>query len=1567
MGYAEAAKKGFYILTRQYQYNKDTGEIECPYNWGYLDTSLYGGDEDMLKDTATGVYLCIPQVSYMEFAVTDVPPGDTGLPADYYYNGETAALLAVSKKLANSCSYMAPPYVQTVIPATTGRLKVGSTYEVTITYDEDLELVDTPATLEDNLLTGSTGLSCTVTTYNPDRSTSTADTRSKVENVKWDGKRTITLDFTPSEYWEDDTIMYYIQPTGIVGEVSKKAPNSVGYAVSHGCVAFAYRNQGYDWNVFGKPALMDNVEVGTGENEGQWLASDGTDLTEQLKDLSSRLVLVTTEAPNADAAAAQEKETTAAIGKEDNGVSAEDILTTKTYNINLTLCKSQIIQTGQSLRVSVGFPEGYDSATPGVTFQAYHFKSDGTPELVDCVVTQYGLVITCNSFSPYAIAVVKDDDDGTTPKDVTAVVSSSSGGQIAGTENGMLTLKAEESKTLEVTAYEGYQIDSISIGGTQIEVTEEANQKIEITYDQIANGNGVIDAKFIAKTVVARVAEEHPEESLVQTVVDVNSTTSVVPDDNVGETETPLATPIITSVKADGKNVVVSWNGFDNVETFEVYRSESETGEYTKIADVEESTYTDTKVSTGKTYYYKVKAISEKDEDLNSELSTASSVKLILETPEITEAKVDGKNVVVNWNKVDNAQKFEVYRASSETGEYTKIATTDTNTYTDTKVATGNAYYYKVKAIIEASEEFNSEFSNVVSTKLALAAPVATGTKVDGRNIVISWDKVENAQKYEVYYADSSDGAYVKVGDTNTTSYTHTGAVGGKVYYYKIKAINETSADLSSAFSNVVSAKITLAAPVATGAKIDGKNVVVSWSSVDNAQKYEVYRSESETGTYEKITTTEANTYTDTTATVGKSYYYKVKAITEAYTDVNSDFSNVVVSKAALAAPVATEAKVDGRNIVISWNGVENAQKYEVYRSDSETGTYNKIGTTEKNTYTDTPAGGQAYYYKVKAIDETSTDLNSEFSNAVSAKLTLAVPEVSGIIDKDDNVKISWNSVANAKKYEVYRLNSETNEYVVIATTTENSYTDTTVTKGNTYAYRVKAINEATPELNSAFSDTVTAKIALETLLLTGIINTDGNVVITWNSVSTAKQYEVYRSDSENGEYNLIGTVDGTTYTDNVLIGGTTYYYKVKAILSGSADLSSEFSNITFATVALKAPVVTGENNADGHIVISWKSVTNASSYEIYRGSSASDMKVIETTNSTSYVDSETERGATYFYKVKAIYKDDETLSSKDSNVVEMTDHTIATGTEALFPERVNSLRVSGQNRYDTAISTANSLKTALGVEKFENIIVAYGDDYADALAGSFLANAKNAPILIVNKSSESKIKTYIDENLASGGTIYLLGGTGVVSTDFEKSLSQYTVERLGGKNRFATNMEILQEAGVTGDDVLICSAYSFADSLSASAVGEAILLVGNTLTDDQKTYLASLGKKNYYIIGGTGAVTQAVENELKTYGTVERVAGANRYSTSAEVAKTFFSEGSDAVVLAYGLNFPDGLSGGPLAMALGAPLLLVSSNSTNNASASEYVSAKTVDKAVCLGGSALISDAAVKEILGTK
>jgi len=290
--------------------------------------------------------------------------------------------------------------------------------------------------------------------------------------------------------------------------------------------------------------------------------------------------------------------------------------------------------------------------------------------------------------------------------------------------------------------------------------------------------------------------------------------------------------------------------------------------------------------------------------------------------------------------------------------------------------------------------------------------------------------------------------------------------------------------------------------------------------------------------------------------------------------------------------------------------------------------------------------------------------------------------------------------------------------------------------------------------------------------------------------------------------------------------------------------------------------------------------------------------------------------------------------------------------------------RIYGTSRYDTAIKAADEYKAATG-SKFENVVVAYGKNFPDALSGGYLAKKKNAPILLVEPKQEDRIADYISENIASGGTVYILGGEGAVSKSFENKVEDkgITPVRLGGATRYETNLEILKEAGVTNQDVLVCTGTGYADSLSASAVGKPILLVGKTLTDEQKTYIESLNSDQYYLIGGEGAVNTTIENELNDLGyNVDRIFGASRYETSTEVAKKFFPS-AKTVVLAYAKNFPDGLSGGPLAMKKNAPIILTDSNKTE--AAAEYVKETGAVSSITLGGSSLISDIAVTAIMG--
>ena len=305
--------------------------------------------------------------------------------------------------------------------------------------------------------------------------------------------------------------------------------------------------------------------------------------------------------------------------------------------------------------------------------------------------------------------------------------------------------------------------------------------------------------------------------------------------------------------------------------------------------------------------------------------------------------------------------------------------------------------------------------------------------------------------------------------------------------------------------------------------------------------------------------------------------------------------------------------------------------------------------------------------------------------------------------------------------------------------------------------------------------------------------------------------------------------------------------------------------------------------------------------------------------------------------------------------------------------ELLGVIRVAGANRWATALLVADEMKAALGDEKFDAIIIASGNDFADALAGSYLATVKNAPILLSYGGDNEKYAyldddniNYVKENLAEGGVVYILGGEKAVPTLYEDGLEGYDVVRLGGANRFETNILILEEAGIAdGSEVLVCTSANFADSLSASATGKPILLVWNdsgALYGSQPGFLEELKEKNctFTILGGENAVSAKLADEVAKYGEVDRLAGNTRMETSVLVAEKYF-DAPETAVLAYAWNYPDGLCGGSLAYALKAPLILTMPK--YEAAAVEYAAENDITTGYVLGGDGLIGDAEVRAI----
>ncbi len=308
------------------------------------------------------------------------------------------------------------------------------------------------------------------------------------------------------------------------------------------------------------------------------------------------------------------------------------------------------------------------------------------------------------------------------------------------------------------------------------------------------------------------------------------------------------------------------------------------------------------------------------------------------------------------------------------------------------------------------------------------------------------------------------------------------------------------------------------------------------------------------------------------------------------------------------------------------------------------------------------------------------------------------------------------------------------------------------------------------------------------------------------------------------------------------------------------------------------------------------------------------------------------------------------------------------------------AFRVYGSTRYQTSIQIAEEFKYVTGMDEFDTMILVSGQDFPDGLSASTLADMLRAPILTTDgkASHYNAANAYVLENLAPGGTVYIIGGENAIPEEAVAGLSSVHCVRLAGNTRYLTNMAVLDECrrlypGAKGK-IIIATGTSFPDSLSVSSTGAGLFLVNGdkgTLTAKQKTYLADLAEAgfSFTIVGGTNAVSEELEASIEECigQDANRIAGSTRYKTSAAIAEEYFGR-ANVMILCYGDNFPDALCAGPLGAALKAPVVLTKSGSTSAINAAKnYAYDHDIRYGTVLGGPALISNEDVRTILGLR
>ena len=312
-------------------------------------------------------------------------------------------------------------------------------------------------------------------------------------------------------------------------------------------------------------------------------------------------------------------------------------------------------------------------------------------------------------------------------------------------------------------------------------------------------------------------------------------------------------------------------------------------------------------------------------------------------------------------------------------------------------------------------------------------------------------------------------------------------------------------------------------------------------------------------------------------------------------------------------------------------DSLQNANIYFVH-THSYTAAVTAPTCTARGYTTYTCSCGDSY------VDNYTDRLGHDYVNGICSRCgeadpnyKLAAPELK-ITTSSGKPKVYWNEVDGAVKYWLYRSTDGVN-FNYYDTTTSTNYTNRSTTIGTTYYYKVKAIDAN--DARSEFS--VVKRIMCKPAAPTVSINrSNGKPKLSWKSVSGAKKYWVYRStDGKNFKY--WDSTTKTNYTNKGAASGTKYYYRVKAVaIVNGNNVASANSNTKNLITTLATPSVS-ITTSGGKPKLTWKAVTGADKYYIYRSTDGKNFKYWESTTKTSYINTGAKKNTKYYYKVKAV------------------------------------------------------------------------------------------------------------------------------------------------------------------------------------------------------------------------------------------------------------------------------------------------------------------------------------------
>lgn len=303
--------------------------------------------------------------------------------------------------------------------------------------------------------------------------------------------------------------------------------------------------------------------------------------------------------------------------------------------------------------------------------------------------------------------------------------------------------------------------------------------------------------------------------------------------------------------------------------------------------------------------------------------------------------------------------------------------------------------------------------------------------------------------------------------------------------------------------------------------------------------------------------------------------------------------------------------------------------------------------------------------------------------------------------------------------------------------------------------------------------------------------------------------------------------------------------------------------------------------------------------------------------------------------------------------------------------------RVAGTDRVATAVAAATSGWTAGSAEA----VIARADHPADALTGSTLAAARNAPLLLTDRDRLHP-QTADALRRLQVRKVHVLGGTAAISDTVVKAIRGLgiAVERVAGRDRASTAVAIADRLGARpGGTVLVARGYhrdaelAWPDALATTALavrtGAPVLLVSDDVPDATDAALEALAPSEVLIVGADTTMPYGAIREMQSRGvTVRRVGDRDRYATSVAAADAVPGSTRAPLVVVTGAQFPDALAGGALAARVQGRMVMVPPTLEGLAAVRDWVAANRdeIGEVIVLGGEKAVPETVLRDLLAT-